>query len=946
MKKIVSFILCFVMAFSVFTAKAEETLKFTEEQYALLSAIGMYSDDEPLASKITRGEFADMLVKSIFDEPEYLIEGTESFNDVNEDNKYYSSVMILKNLKVTLGDGEGNFNPSDEILTNDAIVMAVRFLGYTKLAEKTGYIPFAAQKGISEDMHYSYDETLSRYNALLLIFNVLNTDVSDRYVDETAISTYLKAYRSTFLIEGIVEDDGFINAYGLSDVAGNEIVINGVVFKNNTDEKNLFGCNVKAYYKENNDKPEIVALVVTKDNNTLSIDAENIKKFSNSEREYIYRVSEEEDFDETVYVPKDITIVYNGVSLGIDDGALSVDEMVPEVGNIILFDNDGDKRFDILYINEYETYIVAAADIDENIIYMKEYKESIALKKGENVILDKEGKEIEIDSIKENSTLSVLKSLSGEIIRIYVSDYFVSDIVVGKNDDKTIVTKNNGAYDLSYSFINQAYEEAVPEDKRKDTDNKLSYALNKIEFTTLYRINIDIFGDVAYIEPQNANIWETAVLISAGNEARGTLGTDYKVVLYGVYGTIEKYNIGEKVNVYFSDNTEDRIKDDAVTAYINNYVAQNKESGNRLVRYKVNLNGELTDLEFPLAIGTELADINTDRMYIIQDSSAEIKYEGNVFQGKAIPSTSCKVINVPTDNLDSEDEYLVSNVSGAFANNGSYKLMAYGTDTKMKVADYFISATGKKANVSTESAFIVSKITQQYDYDKNINIYKLEGFQNATAKTVYVTEENVFKNASVADGTTVEIGIGDVLLYGTYTDSHAREVISKAYVIYDADGKIKNSNKGFFGKKGAIAGASADTLLSGSTYGNPVSLSSSAGNIIFSTAVTAHTNPFNCRIASGYVYSIKDANIMLTTQPLGNGAKYTTIDSSGLYVTEVYGNILNKILYVKINSNGKAEVRKATEKDIKPYTIYGNNCTRVVWFGYWGLDVIYIIDQA
>ena len=98
MKKIVSFILCFVMAFSVFTAKAEETLKFTEEQYALLSAIGMYSDDVPLASKITRGEFADMLVKSIFDEPEYLIEGTESFNDVNEDNKYYMVAYMEERL--------------------------------------------------------------------------------------------------------------------------------------------------------------------------------------------------------------------------------------------------------------------------------------------------------------------------------------------------------------------------------------------------------------------------------------------------------------------------------------------------------------------------------------------------------------------------------------------------------------------------------------------------------------------------------------------------------------------------------------------------------------------------------------------------------------------------------------------------------------------------------
>lgn len=141
-----------------------------------------------------------MLVRSIFDEPEYLIgENQQPFNDVDENSEYYAPVMLLKNLKVTLGDGAGNFKPEEKILANDAIVMAVRFLGYTKLAEKTGYIPFAAQKGISKGMQYSYEENLSLYNALILIFNVLSVDVSEQYpVDSTA--TFLKAYRTLSLI--------------------------------------------------------------------------------------------------------------------------------------------------------------------------------------------------------------------------------------------------------------------------------------------------------------------------------------------------------------------------------------------------------------------------------------------------------------------------------------------------------------------------------------------------------------------------------------------------------------------------------------------------------------------------------------------------------------------------------------------------------------------------
>ncbi|MBO5099231.1 MAG: S-layer homology domain-containing protein, partial [Clostridia bacterium] len=281
MKKIISFLLCIVMCLNIvyISAYAQDDYKFTDEQKTLLTAIGMYNNEIQLSEEITRGEFADMLVRSIFDEPQYLIgENQQAFNDVDVDNEYYAPVMLLKNLKVTLGDGAGNFKPDEKILANDAIVMAVRFLGYTKLAERTGYIPFAAQKGISKGMQYSYEENLTVYNALLLIFNVLSVDVSEQYVTDSTAS-FIKNYRTLHKVEGVVNDDGFINKYGLSEIAKDEIVIDGKIYKNATSHKNLFGYNVVAYYKASkNSDATIVALTVTDKNNTLSINAKNIEK--------------------------------------------------------------------------------------------------------------------------------------------------------------------------------------------------------------------------------------------------------------------------------------------------------------------------------------------------------------------------------------------------------------------------------------------------------------------------------------------------------------------------------------------------------------------------------------------------------------------------------------------------------------------------------------------
>lgn len=948
MKKIISFLLILTLCINVvsFSAFAQEEYKLTDEQMTLLTAIGMYDKNVQLSQEVTRGEFADMLVRSIFDEPEYLIAEEKAFNDVGVDSEYYAPVMLLKNLKVTLGDGNGNFKPNEKILANDAIVMAVRFLGYTKLAEKTGYIPFAAQKGISKGVQYSYEDNLSLYNALILIFNVLSVDVSEQYPVDSA-ATFLKVYRTLNKIEGVVEDDGIINKYGLSEISKDEIVIDGKIYKNATSHKNLFGYNVVAYYRYSRDEDAtVVALTVTDKNNTLTIDSRNIEKYAPETHSYHYRENEFSDDIEEIDIPLNISIIYNGVPVTVNDKQFTNDSFVPKTGSVTFFDSDDDNKYDYLYINSYDTYVVSTTDVTKQVIYMKDFDKPLELEEGKYEILDKNNEVIPLSEIKEGCVLSVLKPFTGDEIRIYVSNKVVVDVVSAKDDDGIITTQNNGEFELSNHFIEKEYERS---DK---TNSKISEALENIEFSLLYRIYIDVFGYVAFIEAENTNLWSAGFLINAANNARSALSEDFVVEVYTLNGQTEKHNLAKKVNISDQNNVEDRYEDERAIEILNTF-AGNNTNANRLIRYKLSLQGIITDVELPLTEGYPIEELNGDRLYITRNaSSSTIPYNaGGSFVGRLVPSKECKTFVVNKKNVKDTESAALCAVADLFKHDKQYNVIGYGTDTKNMVSDYIVYPVDDILNYSftdTNGYMIVSKILEEFDREKMVTRYKIEGVMGTTPTTVYVENSSVIKNIPVFEtGKTIDLEQGDIIAYSINSRVVDRVTLNGIIVLYDADGVLPETGKGFFGNNnGIIAGAKADSVLSADVkeYGNPVALKTLGTS--YTVDANSHTNPMvsPCRIATGFVYSVKDGNVVLTTQPL-NSTKYTTLaNTSGEYVTEIYNNVSRKIVKVKKTSGGKVQIAAGTETDLKPYTVYGHACSQVVFLGYWGLNYLYVFE--
>lgn len=193
---------------------AQEVKDLTDDQKTLLKAIGFFEESMDLTANVTRGEFANYLVNSIYDEAEYLI-GEERFSDVTEAHPYFAEITLLKHLKVSVGDENGNFNPDSKITADEAIILAVRFLGYELYAQRKGYTVVAAEKNLYKNLSLVNGQPVSLRDALALVVNVLNADVADQYYVNSLIYTFMQQHRKLYKAKGIVTDDGLTSVLGI-----------------------------------------------------------------------------------------------------------------------------------------------------------------------------------------------------------------------------------------------------------------------------------------------------------------------------------------------------------------------------------------------------------------------------------------------------------------------------------------------------------------------------------------------------------------------------------------------------------------------------------------------------------------------------------------------------------------------------------------------------------
>ncbi len=132
MKRIISFLLCFILIFNITALAFPDSKGHWAEPYALrLKELGIFNGDDygkaNLADNIRRSEFIALLVRSLYGN-ETIPKGEQAFDDVKSDQWYYDIISFAVKKGITSGAGDGNFYPTKAITREEIVLMLYRAL--------------------------------------------------------------------------------------------------------------------------------------------------------------------------------------------------------------------------------------------------------------------------------------------------------------------------------------------------------------------------------------------------------------------------------------------------------------------------------------------------------------------------------------------------------------------------------------------------------------------------------------------------------------------------------------------------------------------------------------------------------------------------------------------------------------------------------------------------
>lgn len=148
--------------------------------FSILLQNAVFAVNDAKADKtITRAEFclkvSDLLKSKGIKTME---KQAEAFLDVSEEDSHFDEIMWLKQLNIISGDGNGNFRPDDNITFQEALVLAGKVIGANQYIKENnekypyGYIKFALDKGLSDEVNTAYVNEVTEDEAKIIVNNL------------------------------------------------------------------------------------------------------------------------------------------------------------------------------------------------------------------------------------------------------------------------------------------------------------------------------------------------------------------------------------------------------------------------------------------------------------------------------------------------------------------------------------------------------------------------------------------------------------------------------------------------------------------------------------------------------------------------------------------------------------------------------------------------------
>ncbi len=869
------------------------------------------------------------------------------FADVPANFWAYDAIKLVSGLGIMVGDGSGSFGAEDNITVEQALKVLVAMMGYRFEAENrggypSGYAGVAVELELTDSVRNGGSAYASRRDIAQIIYNAFDVEVMQKIM-ENGSWTMRTIDGETFLLKllglysdcGRMTDNGFTNFTASNDKILDRVIIDSQVYQlDDSGEafRDFIGREVEYYYStEDNDSKLVYARLSGRDK-VYEIDINDFITYEDNK--LTYNEGSREKNISTVKAP--YFIVNSSAVSEVDDEVFDFN-----YGKITVIETAGSNDADLIMIKSYRNFNIDYVDTVTKTMnsVSSVIGNELSADDDEKVvrIYNPQGELISLDAVTGGMIASVAE---GEgITEIYLSDEIVSDFKVavsGTNENDEVVLKST---DGDTVLLSKDYTDI-------NSDN-----LPKVGGT--YQFYLDILGRAVKFIRQSSD-YEVAFMSDVRLIGEPEFEDEIRIKYYDM-------NAKQLLTGYCADKIKVLDKEDKTNSYslardiyspyqkLNSYVYNTVDNASvktgGMFRYKMNEDGEFTEIE--LAGSYENSSDDSSRLVEIklvnEDKSLNFYNGKGLIGGTVIINDSTQILqcNFRDDSFGETKGYNI--VSRAFySENKKFEkdeTRFYSTTRNSPVAEYMIETADPSQTISAEDhtvgivtgmhegvnddGDVVSFITldsTEYEVDEEAmlegNITNMQGdstYQTADGKIHYF-----------------EVSEGDVIRYALGSGGEIRGI----QLLYDADadysdGLIIDGNVyNGWSERGNLAGCVDGYYKTVYSYSNPFSVTNgSNGNSFSSDSYAWSYYNGNMRVMLGSVVRSGNGYVITTTRNLAENPGEVSYEGDGVYATNTYS--ASSVTLVTVGRN-YVNISSIPASSLRSYELSDENCDRVL----------------
>ena len=615
---------------------------------------------------------------------------TALYADITPQDPDYKAFAILCEAGVLEANPNKEFKPNQKVTLDWACRMCCTVLNFGfSDGKQLNYLQTARRVGLLSGVEGS--SSLRRKDVAMLLYNMLDADYAELIGVEDTILKYdigryiLERTRNIYKAEGIVSANQNYNIYSNEKLASQDTVIIGGREYGFGDGRaaGYVGLMCTYFYKEDDGVRTIAAIAPHYDAEYIRLNSAHTDIGAITENSVAYY---EDNDKELLKLSDKVIVMYNG---RVGEG--KIESMVGSgtfTGELLLIDNNSDRKYDVLYIEQPKTIVYKG--LGKNVVYNGFVKnaqggpEELTFDDLDNVKIYSTGGAIDWSDLELGDVVDVYasKNTTGEkLFRMYAYKNTAEGIVMEKEGDGKIRLDN----DKEYLPVEGFDDEII------------------VGNSVLLKLNT--YGQYVVLEEQESA--KLAIILEKGINNPGSAFTKTAAVEFLTQDNkVEVMNFAKKVT---ADGVECGSIDEIMDG-IGSFVGLANLEAQIPVRYLLNSNGEIIMIDTP----NKGKGGAMDRLTLMMEKNTKAKFaNGNVIatgswtQLKHLCALAADVKVVSLYEGDDKTLHRFDGSNGVAAADKDRTLTAYSTKPDTMLADLVVwSERGGLGDNGFEKCFV------------------------------------------------------------------------------------------------------------------------------------------------------------------------------------------------------------------------------------------------